>query len=379
MNAQTKKTNQTTTSVETKSLLDQAVEATKQTPIDRTKLLLKTFVDQALEGTITYDRNLTKTIQTAISEVDRKLSQQLAKVMHADKFKKLEGSWHGLHYLVNNSLTSSTLKIKLFNLDKKLLSKDFNKSLEFDQSVLFKKLYEQEYGTPGGEPYGLLIGDYEFGSHPEDMELLDNISHVSAAGFCPFVSAAAPSLLGLETWSELSKPRDLEKIFDSPEYLKWKGIRESEDSRFATLTLPRVLARQPYGESTKTIEAFRYEETSLDKDGKSQQLDHEDYCWMNAAYVMGSKMTDSFAEHGWCTTIRGAENGGKVSGLPTHVFTSDDGDLDFQCPTEIGITDRREAELSKLGFLPLCHYKNTDYAVFFWCANYTKATAIRST
>lgn len=347
------------------SLLDQVVEVTKQTTPERTKELLATFTNEALKGTVTFDKNLTCTIQKAIQAIDSQVSKQLAAVMHAADLTKLEGTWRGLQYLVRNTLCGGDLKIKMLNVKKKELTKDFAKSLEFDQSTLFKKIYESEYGTPGGDPYGLLIGDFEFRNHPDDLELLDSMSHVAAAAFCPFVSAANPSIMGLESWRELSKPRDLEKIFDSPEYLKWRGIRDSEDSRFVSLVMPRVLARLPYGSNTKPIEEFDYEETEFTAEGKPKALDHEQYCWMNAAYVMGVRMTSSFAEFGWCTSIRGAENGGKVEGLPTHIFNSDDGDLDLKCPTEIGITDRREAELSKLGFLPLCHYKNTDYAVFF--------------
>src|SRR5262249_48764104 len=257
------------------------------------------------------------------------------------------------------------LKIKMFNVSKRDLFKDVTKAVEFDQSQIFKKLYENEFGTPGGEPYGALIGDYEFNTHPDDVELLSKMSNVAAAAFCPFISAASPTMLGLGEWGELSKPRDLEKIFETAEYTKWRGFRDSEDARFVTLAMPRVLARLPYGASTKPIEEFEYEETELDAQGRSKPVPHEHYTWMNASYVLGAKMTDAFAKYGFCVAIRGAEGGGKVEGLPAHVFTSDDGDTDLKCPTEVGITDRREAELSKLGFLPLCHYKNTDYAVFF--------------
>jgi type VI secretion system protein ImpC len=251
-------------------------------------------------------------------------------------------------------------------LSKKELHKDLSKAVEFDQSQMFKKIYEAEFGTPGGEPYGCLVGDYEFSNHPEDVETLSLISNVAAAGFCPFVSAAGSSLFGFDEWTELSKPRDLEKVFESLEYTKWRSFRDSDDSRFVTLTMPRVLARLPYGEATKPVEEFCYEEFELDlESGRAKVADHDDYCWMNAAYVMATNMGQAFSKYGFCTAIRGAEGGGKVEGLPAHVFTSDDGDPDLKCPTEIGITDRREAELSKLGFLPLCHYKHTDYAVFF--------------
>ena len=285
--------------------------------------------------------------------------------MHHESFQKLEGTWRGLNYLVMNTEAPAQLKLRVFNVSKRELFKDLDRAVEFDQSQIFKKMYENEFGTPGGEPYGALIGDYEITNHPEDLELLSKMSNVAAAAFCPFVTAPSPKLFGFDNWVEMAQPRDLEKIFDTIEYTKWKSFRESEDARFVTLTMPRTLARLPYGANTKPVEEFNYEEVELGADGKAMAVSHDQYCWMNAAYVMGTKLTDAFAKYGWCTAIRGAEGGGKVEGLPAHIFTSDDGDADLKCPTEIGITDRREAELSKLGFLPLCHYKNTDYAVFF--------------
>ncbi len=342
------------------SLLDRVLSATKQTERSRAEDLMKTLIDQAMAGVVTFDKNVTKTINATIKAIDEKLSEQLAAVMHHPDFQKLEGTWRGLNYLVMNSETSATLKIKVLNVSKRELFNDVDKAVEFDQSQIFKKLYENEFGTPGGEPYGALIGDYEFINHPEDIDLLAKMSNVAAAAFCPFIAAADPKLFGFESWQELSKPRDLEKIFTSIEYTKWRSYRDSEDSRFVSLVMPRVLARMPYGAATKPIEEFGYEEVDA-----SKPVPHESFTWMNAAYVMGTKMTDAFAKYGFCTAIRGAEGGGKVEGLPAFIFTSDDGDKDLKCPTEIGITDRREAELSKLGFLPLCHYKNTDYAVFF--------------
>lgn len=346
------------------SLLDQAIAATRQTDPDRATELLQTLTREALSGTVVYSKSLTKTLNEAINKIDNKLSKQLAAIMHHPDFAKLEGTWRGLNYLVMNSETGVGLKIKVINCSKKELHKNLTKASEFDQSGIFKKIYESEFGTPGGEPFGALIGDYEFTNHPDDLELLSQISNVSAAAFAPFISAASPKLFGFDDFTELSKPRDLEKIFDTIEYAKWRSYRESDDSRFVTLTMPRTLARLPYGVATKPIEEFEYEEGNVDN-GISRPMGHDEYCWMNSSYVMGARLTDAFAQHGWCTAIRGAEGGGMVQNLPSHVFTSDDGDLDQQCPTEIGITDRREAELSKLGFLPLCHYKSTDYAVFF--------------
>jgi type VI secretion system protein ImpC len=347
------------------SLLDQVISATKQTERSRAEDLIRTLTQEALKGTVSYSKNVTQTIKQGIRAIDEALSKQMAAILHHPTLQKLEGTWRGLNYLVMNSETSTKLRIKVLNVSKKELFKDVDKAVEFDQSQIFKKLYENEFGTPGGEPYGAVIGDYEFTNHPEDVELLTKMSNVAAAGFSPFISAAGPGLFGFEKWTELSKPRDLEKTFDTVEYTKWKSYRDSEDSRFVTLTMPRVLSRLPYSASTKPIEEFEFEEVPSDASGKHKAVANEHYTWMNAAYVLGARLTDAFAKHGFCVAIRGAEGGGKVEGLPAHVFVSDDGDLDLACPTEIGITDRREAELSKLGFLPLCHYKNTDYAVFF--------------
>jgi type VI secretion system protein ImpC len=355
------------------SLLDQAIRATKQTEQSRAQELLRTLTEEALKGTITWNKDVTRTLTAGMKAIDEAISKQLVAVMHSPEFQKLEGTWRGLHHLVMSSETSAQLKLKVLNVSKRDLFKDLDRAVEFDQSQTFKKLYENEFGTPGGEPYGALIGDYEFSNHPEDIDLLSKMSNVAAAAFCPFISAAAPALFGFESFTELSKPRDLEKIFDTIEYTKWKSYRDSEDSRFVVLTAPRVLARLPYGSQTKPVEAFEYEEAPLDRAGKATPMPHDDYCWMNAAYVLGARLTDAFAQYGFCTAIRGAEGGGKVEGLPAHIFTSDDGDADLKCPTEIGITDRREAELSKLGFLPLCHYKNTDYAVFFGAQSTQKA------
>lgn len=354
-----------TATTETTSLLDQVVGATKQTEPDRAQDLVKTLVQEALSGTVTFDKNLTRTIDRAIAAIDRRMSTQLNEIMHDAKFLQLEGSWRGLHHLVMNSETGTSLKIKVVNMTKRELNRDLTKAVEFDQSQLFKKIYENEFGTPGGEPYGSLIGDYEWTNHPDDIESLRLVSNVAAASFAPFISAAGAGMFGFSDWTELSKPRDLAKIFDTAEYAKWRGFRDTEDARFVSLVMPRTLARVPYGAATAPVDSFNYEEAPFDAAGSAKQMGHHDYCWMNAAYMMGERLTSSFATSGFCVAIRGAEGGGKVENLPFHVFQSDDGDMDAKCPTEIGITDRREFELSNLGFLPLCHYKNTDYAVFF--------------
>lgn len=346
-------------------LLDQVIGATKQTERDRAQELIKALTEEALKGTVTYSRNLTQTFDRAIAALDQKISTQLNAVMHNERFSKLEGSWRGLNYLVMNSETGTSLKLRMLNISKRELSRDLQRAVEFDQSQTFKKLYENEFGSPGGEPYGSIIGDYEWTNHPDDIETLRLMSNVAAAAFAPFVSAAAPQMMGFDSWTELTKPRDLAKIFETAEYTKWRSFRDTEDSRFVVLTMPRTLARLPYGAGTVPVEEFGYEEAPYDEAGRPKAMHHNDYCWMNAAYVMGARMTDAFSQYGFCVAIRGAEGGGKVSNLPTHVFTSDDGDTDAKCPTEVGITDRREFELSNAGFLPLCHYKNTDYSVFF--------------
>ncbi len=349
----------------TTSLLDQAISVTKQTEPQRVEQLMRTLAQEAMSGTVQFQKNLTVTLRDAIAKIDAQISEQLAAVMHAEKFKALEGSWRGLNYLVKNSEIGEGLKIQVLNVTKKELAADLAKATDFDQSNFYKKVYEEQFGTAGGAPFGALIGDYYFSKHPDDIELLTNVSSVAAAGFCPFISAANANLFGMDSFTELSNPMDMKQLFETADYMKWNSFRQTEDSRFVTLVMPKVLARLPYGADTKPVEAFAYEEAPFDAAGNAKSMKHDDYCWMNAAYAMAARLTDAHAQYGWCTAIRGAEGGGKVTDLPTHVFSSDDGDLDAKCPTEIGITDRREKELSDLGFLPLCHYKNTDYSVFF--------------
>jgi type VI secretion system protein ImpC len=250
------------------------------------------------------------------------------------------------------------LKIRILNASKKELLRDLQRAADFDQSAMFKKVYEDEYGIFGGEPFGALVGDYEFGKHPEDLELLDKVSHVAAAAHAPFLTAAAPELMSLDSYTNIGAPRDLAKIFDTTEYAKWKGFRESEDSRYVGLCMPRVLMRLPYGKDTKPVDGFNYEEGV---DG----TDHSKYLWGNAAYALGARLTNAFALYGWCAAIRGVEGGGLVEGLPAHTFRTDEGDVALKCPTEVAITDRREKELADLGFIPLVHCKGTDYAAFF--------------
>jgi type VI secretion system protein ImpC len=344
------------------SLLDQIVEQGRfgAEPAARTRGrdLVKRFVSEVLEGTITVSADTEAMLNARIAQIDRLISVQLNEVMHHPEFQRLEGSWRGLKYLLAQSETSVMLKLKVLNVSKKELLRDLQRAPEFDQSALFKKVYEEEFGVFGGAPFGALIGDYEFGRGGQDIELLEKVSQVAAASHAPFLTAASAEMFNLESFTQLDAPRDLAKIFDTTEYAKWKAFRESEDSRYVALTAPRMLLREPYGRETVPVEAFDYGE---EVDG----TDHSRYLWGNAAWALGARVTQAFAKHGWCATIRGVEGGGLVEGLPVHNFRTESGDIAMKCPTETPITDRREKELADLGFAPLVHCKGTPKAAFF--------------
>ncbi len=326
---------------------------------DDIKSAVRTLAEQALSTTSLVSDDAVKTIQAIIAAIDAKLTEQINEIIHNEAFRTLEGTWRGLHYLVNNTETDENLKIRVLNISKKDVGKTLKKykGTAWDQSPLFKQIYEAEYGTIGGEPFGCLIGDYQFDHTPPDVELLTGMAQIAAGAHAPFFAAAAPKLMNMETWRELADPRDLTKIFQTPDYAPWRSLRESEDSRYIGLTMPRNLSRLPYGSKTNPVEEFAFEE---DVEG----ADHNKYVWSNAAYAMGVNINRSFKLYGWCARIRGVESGGLVEGLPCHTFPTDDGGVDMKCPTEIAITDRREAELSKNGLLPLLHRKGTDQAVF---------------
>jgi len=361
---------QTVETQESVSVLDQILTEGRMARDDyqreQAKDMIGEFVSQVMSGELTMSKNMDVAINSRIAEIDRLVSAQMNEIMHHEDFQKLEGSWRGLHHLVKNSLVSPQLKIKVMSATKKDLLKDFERALEFDQSAMFRKVYEEEYGTFGGAPFGALIGDYEFGNHPQDMSLLESISQVAAAAHAPFLSAASAGMFGWDTYSEMTEVRDVAKIFDRTEYMKWRSFRESEDSRYVGLTMPHVLMREPYGAATKPTETFRFEE---DVDGK----DHKKYLWGNAAYALGTCLTEAFSMYGWCVAIRGVEGGGLVQGLPTHTFETDEGEVAMKCPTEVAITDRREKEFADNGFIPLVHCKNTDYAAFFGTQSANKA------
>ena len=344
------------------SLLDQIVSQGRfgkdDSARERGKNLVSEFISQVIEGQMTVTPDIEAMINTRIAQIDHLLSLQLNEVMHHPKFQQLESTWRGIRYVLEQSETGVNLKIKLLNISKKELLRDLQRVPEFDQSQTFKKIYEQEFGVFGGEPFACLLGDYEFNRGPEDIELVERISQVAAAAHAPFMAAAAPEMLNLESFTQLDVPRDLAKVFDTTEYARWKGFRQSEDSRYVCLTMPRTLMRVPYGKETKPIDGFNYEE-------QVSGTDHSKYLWGNAAYALGARITNAFARFGWCAAIRGVEGGGLVDSLPCHIFRTEEGDVALKCPTETIITDRREKELADLGFAPLVHCKGTDYAAFF--------------
>jgi type VI secretion system protein ImpC len=334
--------------------------------LERGRDMVKEFVSQVLQGHMTLTRDAEASIQARIAQIDRLISVQLNEVLHYPAFQKLEGTWRGIKYLIDQSETNEMLKIKVLNASKRELLKDLQRAPEFDQSALFKKVYEEEFGIFGGAPFAALVGDYEFGRGPEDLECLERISQVASAAHAPFLSAAGSDLLNLSSFTQLGAPRDIGKIFDSTEYAKWKSFRQSDDSRYVALTLPHILMRLPYGKDTKQIEEFDYEESV---DGS----DHSKYLWGNAAFGLAARLTNSFSKYGWCASIRGVEGGGLVEGLPAHTFRTDEGDVALKCPTEVAITDRREKELADQGLVPLVHCKGTDYAAFFSVQTTNKA------
>jgi type VI secretion system protein ImpC len=320
---------------------------------------VQTLAQQALSNTQLISGDCLRSIEAIIAALDAKLTEQINVIMHTEDFQALESAWRGLHYMVNNTETDETLKIRVLNISKKDVGRTLKKfrGTAWDQSPIFKKLYEEEYGQFGGAPYGLLLGDYYFDHSPQDVQWLADMAQVAAAAHAPFIASTSPGVLQMESWGELANPRDLTKIFQTPEYAAWQSLRESEDSRYLGLCMPRYLSRLPYGEKTEPVEEFHFEE---DTEG----ADSAKFCWSNAAYAMGTNITRAFKLYGWTTRIRGIESGGAVEGLPAFTFPTDDGGVAMKCPTEIAISDRREAELAKNGFMPLIHKKNSDFAAF---------------
>lgn len=342
----------------TVSLVEQMITARIAPTRERAKDVIKEFTDQIMQGAMTVSDDTEAMINQCIGDIDRRLSAQVNEILHHPEFQKLEASWRGLKYLLTQSETSPLMKIKVLNVSKKDLLRDLQRASEFDQSVLFQKVYEEEFGVFGGEPIGAMVGDYEFTREPEDIELLQRVAAVAAAAHAPFLTAANPDLLNLESFTKLGSHRDISMVFTTNDFAQWRSFRESDDSRYIGLCLPHILMRLPYGKGGKSCDTFQYQEGV---DGS----DHNKYLWGNAAFALGARLTQAFSLYGWTAAIRGVEGGGLVQGLPAHAFKTDEGDIALKCPTEVAVTDRREKELADQGFIPLVHCKNTDYAAFF--------------
>jgi type VI secretion system protein ImpC len=330
---------------------------------------VKTLAEQALRESTVISDDVIGTIKAIIAEIDAKLTEQVNLILHNEKFQQLESAWRGLNYLVTHTETDEMLKIRVMNISKKDLARTLKKykGVAWDQSPVFKKLYEEEYGQLGGEPYGCLVGDYYFDHTPGDVEMVGQMAQIAAAAHAPFIAGASPTLMGMDSWQQLANPRDLKKIFVAPDYAAWRSLRESEDAKYVGLAMPRFLARLPYGAKTDPVEDFDFEEDTTGGDSSH-------YAWANAAYAMAVNINRSFKTFGWCSQIRGVESGGTVEDLPVHTFPSDDGGVDMKCPTEIAISDRREAELADCGMMPLIHRKNTDVAAFIGAQSLQKPT-----
>ena len=325
---------------------------------NRIEQAVSTLAQQALADANTLGSDVFSTMDAMRAAIDAKLSEQINKIIHHPDYQQLESAWRGLNYMVMNTSTGKDLKIRVMNISKDETRKMFRqyRDAAWDQSPLFKKIYESEFGQLGGQPYGAFVCDYYFDHSAPDLEIMKGLSKIGAAAHAPIISGTAPGLMGMESWTELSNPRDLGKLFDATDYAAWRTFRETSDSRYLALTMPRFLGRQVYGAKTEPVEEFDFEE---DIEGN-----HDNHLWLNAAYAMGTRITEAFATYGWCTRIRGVESGGTVEGLPCAMFPTDDGGVDMKCPTEIAISDRREAELSKSGLMALVHRKNTDQATF---------------
>ena len=351
------------------SLLQKEFKPSSNEAKSAVEAAVQTLAQQALGQTALIGKDVTKSINAMIAAIDEKLTAQLNLILHNPDFQKLEGAWRGLHYMVNNTESDEHLKIRVMNISKLELGKTLKrfKGAAWDQSPLFKKVYEEEYGQFGGEPFGAIVGDYHFDQSPPDVELLGEMAKIAASAHAPFITGAGPSLMQMDSWQELANPRDLTKIFSTPEYAGWRSLRESDDSKYLGMCMPRFLARTPYGAKTNPVEEFDFEEDTAG-------ADHSKYAWANAAYAMATNINRSYKQYGWGSRIRGIESGGAVENLPLHTFPTDDGGVDQKCPTEIAISDRREAELSKAGLLSLIHRKNSDFAAFIGAQSLNKPT-----
>lgn len=345
---------------ESTSLLDDIVQATKLKPSDEgyslAKKGLEALISQLVEPGKMVDKVTKAVVDQMIAGLDKKLSLQVDAILHTPEVQKIESAWRSLKFLVDRTDFRENIKIELLNVSKEDLLEDFEDAPEIPKSGLYKTVYTAEYGQFGGQPYAAMIGNYEFGPGPQDMKLLQNVASVAAMAHAPFISAAGPEFFGLDDFNGLPQLKDLKSTFEGPQYAKWQSFRESEDSRYVSLTLPRFILRLPYGEDTKPVKAFNYEE---DVSGS-----HEDYLWGNTAFTFASNITKSFAQYRWCANIIGPQGGGAVDDLELHQFAAM-GAVQTKIPTEVLLSERREFELAEEGFMGLTMRKGSDNAAFF--------------
>lgn len=351
---------QETTTEEEASLLDSILAETKMKPSDEgynvAKQGVSAFIAELLKPTREGAKVQQNIVNEMISEIDKKLSSQVDEVLHHEDFQKLESAWRGLKLVIDRTDFRQNIKVELLNVSKEDLLDDFEDSPEIVKSGLYQTVYNTAYGTFGGQPYGAMIANYDFGPGPQDVKLLQYVSSVAAMSHCPFMAAAGPQFFGLDDYRKLPNLKDLSSIFEGPQYIKWNSFRESEDSRYVGLTMPRFLLRLPYSPETTPVKAFEYTENVSDG--------HEQYLWGNTAFTFATRLTESFASFGWCPNVIGPQSGGAVKDLPMHLFESM-GEIDTKIPTEISITDRRELELAEQGFMSLVYRKGSDNAAFF--------------
>ena len=342
------------------SILDEIVQATKLQPTDEAYSVTKKGVEALIAQLLEPGREMPKiskaVVDDMIAEIDKKLSLQLDAIMHNSEFQKLESAWRSLKYLVDKTDFRENIKLEILNVGKDDLLENFEDSPEIPKSGLYKTVYTAEYGQFGGQPYAAMIGNYEFGSGPQDIKLLQYVASVAAMAHAPFIAAVGPSMFGLDDFNGLPQLKDLKSIFEGPQYIKWQTFRQSEDARYVGLALPRFLLRLPFGPNTEPIKAFNYEE--------DVSASHDDYLWGNAAFTFASRLTDSFAKYRWCANIIGPKGGGTVEDLPLHQYEAM-GAIQTKIPTEVLISERREYELAEEGFIGLTMRKGSDNAAFF--------------
>ncbi len=358
--AEERQEQQATEQVAGTSLLDDVVEATKLKPDDEAYGMTRAGLQVVLEEMVKPERQGAKIsgnlVDDMLAQIDKKISAQMDCIIHNKAFQKMESSWRSLKFLVDRTNFRENIRIQIMNVSKQDLLDDFDDAPEITKSGLYKQAYTAEYGQFGGQPFGAVIGNYDFGPGPQDMKLLHYVASVSSMSHAPFIAAAGPEFFGIEKWNELPNLKDLRSIFEMPQYAKWNAFRESEDARNVGLTLPKFLLRLPYGADTLPAKSFNYEESVSDGD--------DDFCWGNTAFAFASKLTDSFAKYRWCANIIGPQGGGAVEDLPLYQYAAM-GTVQTKIPTQTLLSERREFELAEEGFIGLTMRKGSDNAAFF--------------